>query len=66
MAHCLAPEAEAELDDIWYYIAAESNSIQIADRVIDSISDRLYLQARHPQVDVVAIRICVLASVVFR
>jgi plasmid stabilization system protein ParE len=50
MAHRLAPEAEAELDEIWYYIAAESNSIQIADRLIDSITDRFCLLARHPQV----------------
>jgi plasmid stabilization system protein ParE len=33
MAARLAPEAEAELDDIWYYIARESHSIEIADRV---------------------------------
>jgi len=24
MAHRVAPEAEAELDDVWYYIAKES------------------------------------------
>jgi hypothetical protein len=46
MAHRLAPEAEAELDDIWYYIATESGSIEIADRVIDSITDRFLLPLR--------------------
>ena len=32
MAHRLAPQAGAELDEIWYYIAKESHSIEIADR----------------------------------
>jgi hypothetical protein len=45
MAHRVAPEAEAELDNIWYYVAKESGSIQIADRLIDSITLRFYLQA---------------------
>ena len=31
MAHRLAPEAEADLHDIWYYVAQESGSIEIAD-----------------------------------
>jgi toxin ParE1/3/4 len=48
MAHRLAPEAEAELDDIWYYVAKESGSIDIADRLVDSITERFYLLARHP------------------
>ena len=42
MAHRLAPEAEAELDDIWYYVAKESGSIEIANRLIDSITDRFF------------------------
>jgi toxin ParE1/3/4 len=50
MAHRLAPEAEAELDDIWYYVATESRSIEIADRVIDSITDRFVLLASFPHV----------------
>jgi toxin ParE1/3/4 len=49
MAHRIAPEAEAELDDIWYYIAKGSGSIEIADRVIDSVTDRFFLLARFPQ-----------------
>ena len=47
MAHRLAPEAEAELDDIWYYVAKESGSIEIADRLIDSITESFYLLARY-------------------
>ncbi|MGA7318117.1 MAG: type II toxin-antitoxin system RelE/ParE family toxin [Silvibacterium sp.] len=50
MAHRLAPEAEAELDDIWYYVAKESGSIDIADRLVDSITERFYLLARHPHI----------------
>ena len=49
MAPRIAPEAEAELDGIWYYIAKESGSIEIADRVIDSVTDRFFLLARFPQ-----------------
>ena len=35
--HRLAPEAD--LDDIWYYVAKKSGSIEIADRLIDSITE---------------------------
>jgi toxin ParE1/3/4 len=48
MAHRLAPEAETELDDIWYYLAKESYSIETADRVIDSITHKFFLLATHP------------------
>jgi len=48
MAHRLAPEAEAELEGIWYYTAKNSHSIEIADRVVDSITDRFYLLATYP------------------
>jgi toxin ParE1/3/4 len=48
MAHRLAPEADAELDDIWDYVARESDSAEIADRLVDSITSRLFLLARHP------------------
>jgi plasmid stabilization system protein ParE len=43
MAHRVAPEAEAELDNIWDYVARESGSIEVADRLIDSITERFYL-----------------------
>jgi toxin ParE1/3/4 len=48
MAHRLAPQAEGELDDIWYYTARESQSIEIADRMVDSLTDRFFLLATHP------------------
>lgn len=50
MAHRVAPEAEAELDDVWYYTAKASGSIEISDCVIDSITDRFFLLARYPHI----------------
>ena len=50
MAHRLAPQAEAELDDIWIYVARESGNLEIADRLIDSITDSFYLLAGHPHI----------------
>jgi len=50
MAHRLALAAEAELDDIWHYIATESRSIEIADRVVDAITARFFLLATHPHI----------------
>jgi toxin ParE1/3/4 len=47
MAHRLAPEAETDLDSIWYYTAKETGT-DIADRLIDSIADRFFLLATHP------------------
>src|SRR5258705_11854483 len=46
----LLPQAEAELDDMWLYVARESGSIEIANRLIDSITDRFWLLAQHPQI----------------
>lgn len=48
MAHLLAAQAAADLDDVWYYVAKESGSAEIADRLIDSITNRFLLLARHP------------------
>ena len=50
MAHRRAPQADADLDEIWYYIVKESDSIEIADRFIDSLTERFLLLARHPHV----------------
>jgi hypothetical protein len=38
MAHRVAEEVNVELDDIWLYVAKESGSIAIADKVVDSIT----------------------------
>lgn len=48
MAHRVAQRAEADLDDIWPYVAKESGSIEIANRLIDTITDRFLTLARLP------------------
>jgi toxin ParE1/3/4 len=48
MALRFAAEAELELDHIWGYIATQSGSFDIADRVLDSITERCFLLAAHP------------------
>jgi toxin ParE1/3/4 len=50
MAHRLAPRAETDLDDIWYYVAKESGSIEIANRLIDTLTDRFFMLAGFPYV----------------
>jgi toxin ParE1/3/4 len=40
MAFRLAPQARADLDEIWDYVFSESGSEAIADRLLDSIADR--------------------------
>jgi plasmid stabilization system protein ParE len=44
----VSPEAEAELDGIWIHIARESGSMDIATRVVESITERFWLLARYP------------------
>jgi toxin ParE1/3/4 len=46
----IAPQAEADLDSIWYYVATESASVEIADRLVDSLTSRFLLLIRHPYV----------------
>ena len=48
MAHRVAPRAEADLDDIWLYVAKESASMDVATRLIDSITDRFSFLASFP------------------
>ncbi len=48
MAHRLAPEAEADLDDIWWYVVKESGSAEVADRLIDSITARFLVLGDNP------------------
>jgi toxin ParE1/3/4 len=48
MPHRVAPQAVADLNDIWYYIAKESGSANVADHLIDSITGRFFLLANHP------------------
>ena len=46
----LSVEAESDLDEIWLYIARTSGSAEIANRVVDNITDRFWLLARHPYI----------------
>ena len=48
MPHRVAPQPEADLDDIWYFITIESGNADIADRFIGSLTDRLALLAENP------------------
>jgi toxin ParE1/3/4 len=50
MAHRLAPRAERDLDEIWLYVAKESGSIEIANGLIDTITDRFFELARFPHI----------------
>ena len=55
MAYRLAKRAEADLEDIAYYIAyyiaKESGSLETARRVIESITDRFHLLGANPYAD---------------
>ena len=46
----VSTRAQSDLDDIWLYIARESGSIEIANRVVDSITDRFWLLGQQPEI----------------
>jgi len=46
----MAPEARADLDAIWLYIARESGSLKSATKTVNSITDKFGLFARFPQI----------------
>jgi toxin ParE1/3/4 len=48
MAHRVAPRAAADLDDIWLQVAKQSGSMEIASRLIDSITERFLFLADFP------------------
>ena len=48
MPHRRAPSADSDLDEIWYYVAKESGSMDRADRFIKSITDQFYLLSGNP------------------
>ena len=48
MAYRLAPQAEADLEDIAFYVFLDSGSLEIADRLIQSIAERFDLLEAHP------------------
>ena len=48
MAHRVAEDIDRELDDIWLYIAKQNGSIEIADKVVDSITGCFVALGRNP------------------
>jgi toxin ParE1/3/4 len=50
MAHVVSPQAEADLEEIWYYVATQSGTVEAADRSIDSLTHRFFLLASHPYI----------------
>ena len=49
MAYRLGPEAEADLEDIAFYVFLDSGRLEIPDRLIQSIAERFDLLAAHPR-----------------
>ncbi len=50
MGHVCSPQADSVLDSICYYVASESGSVEIADRLIDSLTGRFFLLANYPNI----------------
>jgi toxin ParE1/3/4 len=48
MRHRRSPLADSDLDEIWYYVASQSGSMDIADRLVASITSRFLLLATYP------------------
>ena len=48
MVYRLSLVAEAELDEIWWYIAEQSGSVEAAKSVVASITERFSLLATFP------------------
>ena len=46
----ISPQAQADLDEIWLYIAQENGNTDSATRVLSSIADRFALFARFPYI----------------
>jgi len=49
MAYRLAPQAETDLEDLAFYVFLESGSLDVADLLIESITQRFGLLAAHPR-----------------
>jgi toxin ParE1/3/4 len=50
MVYRLAPRARDDLDAIWDYIAHEARAEAPADKLIDAITQRLWLLSEHPRI----------------
>ncbi len=49
MSYRLSAQAEAQLDDIWLYVARESGSPDTATLIVQNITDRFWLLAKQPR-----------------
>jgi toxin ParE1/3/4 len=49
MAYRLSPQADSDLEDIAFYVYLESGSVEIAERVTQSIAERFDLLDAYPQ-----------------
>jgi toxin ParE1/3/4 len=43
-------QAKAEVDEIWSYVAVQSGSVDIADRVVDEITETFHQISKHPNI----------------
>jgi hypothetical protein len=59
MALRVAVEVQAELDEIWSYVAAESGDANVAERLINSITDQFLFYPNIRTWVALAITICV-------
>jgi toxin ParE1/3/4 len=50
MAHRVSPQAQSDLDEIWSFVAIQAGSIEIADRLIETITERFLLLSRFPEI----------------
>jgi toxin ParE1/3/4 len=50
MAYRVAAIVEADLDDIWLYVAKESGSTEVATQLVDWITDRFVFLAAFPHI----------------
>ena len=48
MGHRRAQRVDFDLDEIWFYIATESGSVETADRFVKSLTDHFYLLSQNP------------------
>jgi toxin ParE1/3/4 len=48
MGHRVAREVEVDLDDVWLYVATESGNMDVATRLVESITDRFCFLASFP------------------
>lgn len=49
MAHRLSRRAQDDSDDTWLYLARESGSEAVTDRMVDTLTERFTLLAQHPK-----------------